>query len=400
MLARVFCCVGRYTCPAAKEDRTEFDAAGRVTKQIENYVDGDPTTGNDDEDRTVVFTYTADGQQATITAKQKSAADDQTTTYVYGTTLSESDIARSDLLRAEIYPDSDDVASPLGDGADTTYDRIEYKYNRAGGRTEMKDQNGSVHAFDFDALGRKTQDRITTLGAGVNGAVRRLATTYDVRGAAVNLTSYDNATVGSGAIVNEIVNEYGDLGHLAKQYQEHSGAKDANTPYVGYNYDQTATSGEFTNGLRPISIRYPDGRLVHFTYGASGSADDNLNRLAAINDDSSGSPGAALAQYTYLGRGTVVIQDYPQPDVKLDLFGGTSGSYTGIDRFGRIVDQRWYDYGASADADRIKHGYDRASNRTYRENTTTTGKDEFYTYYGLNRLRAVGRISDARLSFF
>jgi len=50
--------------------------------------------------------------------------------FVDGATLTDSSIARSDLLRAEIYPDSDDVASPLGDGADATYDRLEYKYNR------------------------------------------------------------------------------------------------------------------------------------------------------------------------------------------------------------------------------------------------------------------------------
>ena len=70
---------------SGREDRQEFDDAGRVTKVIENYTDGDPTTGNADEDRTVEFTYNADGLQATIKAKQQSVSDDQTTTYVYGT---------------------------------------------------------------------------------------------------------------------------------------------------------------------------------------------------------------------------------------------------------------------------------------------------------------------------
>ena len=49
---------------------------------------------------------------------------------------------------------------------------------------------------------------------------------------------------------------------LTKEYQEHNGAKDANTWYVGYNYDESASGGEFTKGLRPTSIRYADGRLV------------------------------------------------------------------------------------------------------------------------------------------
>ena len=55
------------------------------------------------------------GQVLTLTAKN-SITGDQVTQYVYGSTLVESGVARSDLLRAVIYPDSDDTASPLGNG--------------------------------------------------------------------------------------------------------------------------------------------------------------------------------------------------------------------------------------------------------------------------------------------
>ena len=96
-----------------------------------------------------------------------------------------------------------------------------------------------------------------------------------------------------------------------------------------------------------------------------------------------------MAQYGYVGLGMIVIEDYPQPDVKLDYFGGTSGTYAGFDRFDRVVDQKWYDYGASAD--RYKYGYDRASNRLWRENTLTSGKDEFYTYDGMYQLESAQR---------
>ena len=166
-----------------------------------------------DEDVTVETSYTADGQIATLTAKNP-ATGDQVTTYVYGTTLSDSAIARNDLLRAEIYPDSDDVADPLGNGVDGVYDRVEYKYNRQGQRTEKKDQNGTVHAFVFDNLGRLLHDRVTTLGTDIDGAVRRTSTTYEVRGMREKVTSYDNATVGSGSVVNEVLYEYNDLGML------------------------------------------------------------------------------------------------------------------------------------------------------------------------------------------
>ena len=296
-----------------------------------------------------------------------------------------------------IYPDSEDADSPLGKGSDGVYDRVEHRYNRQGQVKETKDQNGTVHTFEFDQLGRPTHDRVTTLGSGVDGAVRRASTTDEVRGLVEKITTYDNAAVGSGSVVNEVVREYNDLGLIVKEYQEYSGAKSGSTPYVGYNYDTSASGGEFTKGLRPASLRYPNARLVHFTYGSSGSADDNLNRLQAIKDDSSGSPGATLASYTFLGLRMVIVQDLEEPDIKLDLFGGTSGTDAGFDRFGRVIDQRWYDYGASADVDRFKYGYDRASNRIWRENTvskaltTPVYLDEFYTYDGLQRLKTFDR---------
>ena len=266
---------------------------------------------------------------------------------------------------------------------------MEFKYNRQGQRAEKKDQNGTVHVFEFDGLGRLVHDRATTLGTDVDGAVRRTCTTYEVRGMAEKITNYDSAAVGGGSVVNEVVFEYNDLGMLAKEHQEHEGAKDASTLYVQYNYDETASGGEFSKGLRLSSMRYPNGRLVHYTYGSSGGDGDNLNRLAAIKDDSGGSPGDTLASYTYLGLGTIVIEDYEQPDVRLEYYSG--GSYGGFDRFGRVVDQKWYDYGASSDRDRYTYGYDRASNRVYRENTIASGKDEFYVYDGVHRLKNYDR---------
>jgi len=41
---------------------------------------------------------------------------------------------------------------------------------------------------------------------------------------------------------------------------------------------------------------------------------------------------ATLVKYKYLGLSTVVEVDYPTPQVKLDLYGGTLGTYTGLDQ--------------------------------------------------------------------
>src|SRR5438552_3209253 len=123
----------------------------------------------------------ADGRLKTLTAKN-SVTGDQATQYVYGTTLSDSDVASNDLLRAVIYPDSDDTSSPLGNGSDGIYDRVEFKYNRVGEVKEKKDQLQTVHTLDYDALGRFAHDRITTLASGVDNAVLRVSRTYEVRG--------------------------------------------------------------------------------------------------------------------------------------------------------------------------------------------------------------------------
>jgi RHS repeat-associated protein len=379
------------TDPMGKESRVEFDDAGRTTKQIGSYVDGNPATGGGDEDVTVEMAYNADGQVTTLTAKNPTTGD-QITKYVYGTAVGgiTPEVYRNDLLRSEIYPDSDDTTS-LGNGADGTYDRIEFTYDIQGGRLDRKDQNGTVHTYDMDKAGRVTHDRVTTLGTGVDGTVRRVSTTYEIRGLREKIATYDNATVGSGTALTELAYEYNDLGMPTKEYQEHEGAKDASTLYVGYNYDTTVASGEYTKGLRPTSVRYPNARLVHLTYGTTGANGDALGRVESIKDDSGGSPGTSFSDYSYLGSGTIVVEDYAQPDVKLNYDSGTAGTYAGFDRFGRVVDQLWYDYGASADRDRFTYGYDRASSRLYRENTVASAKDEYYTYDDVNRLATFDR---------
>jgi hypothetical protein len=88
-----------------------------------------------------------------------------------------------------------------------------------------------------------------------------------------------------------------------------------------------------------------------------------------------GKPNDTLAEYAYLGIGWIVQEGYPEPEVQLDCDSGTPGESAGFDRFGRVIDQLWYAYGASADRDRYRYGYNRASNRLYRENMLTNGRD-------------------------
>jgi RHS repeat-associated protein len=85
-----------------------------------------------------------------------------------------------------------------------------------------------------------------------------------------------------------------------------------------------------------------------------------------------------------------------EPQIRYDLAAGTgSDPYTGLDRFGRVVDLLWRNCGTAEDAVRIKHGYDRAGNRLYREDpvalTHGVDMDEGYTYDGLYQLKTFTR---------
>ena len=88
--------------PQETENRSEFDDAGRTTKTIENYVASGTAA---DENRTTEFGYNADSKLETLTVKNN-VTGDQVTTWEYGTTLDDSDIASNQLLRAKVYPDS------------------------------------------------------------------------------------------------------------------------------------------------------------------------------------------------------------------------------------------------------------------------------------------------------
>ena len=259
----------------------------------------------------------------------------------------------------------------------------------------MTDQRGCVHSYLYDGLGRAIHDCFTTFGAGVDGAVRRLSTTYEVRGMQAKLTSYDNATVGSGSIVNECQFAYNSFGQLVADYQSHSGAVNTgSTPKVQYGYANGSA-----NTIRPTTLTYPNGRVLNYNYGTTGGINDSLSRIGSLIDNDG---TTHLADYSYLGQNETVIVSYAQPSVEYILASltgtndpDTGDIYSGLDRFGRIKDCRWYNFGNSTDVARLKYGYDRDGDRLWRQDTVaqSLGKnyDEFYSYDGLQRLKDMQR---------
>lgn len=398
--------VSTTTNPAGMVVKMEFDDVGRRTTTISNYKvsssssssssSGGTCSASLDTNVTVRTAYNADGNLSSITA-ENSITGDQVTQYVYGTTLSDSDVASSLLKRKEIYPDSVDSS-----------DVILFAYNRHSQQTSATDQNGTIHSYEYDKLGRITQDRVTTIGTGVDGSVRRIAMTYEVRGMREHLTSYDHPDVGSGSVVNDVQFAYNDFGQLIRDYQAHGGSVNTSTsPRVQYGY----ASG-LANTVRPTTMTYPNGRVLTYGYGTANGIDDCASRVASLIDDDVSS--THLVDYSYLGRGHsaasvnspfgqgFVIVDYTQPEAKWTL-AALSGSndpdtgdiYSGLDRFARVKDNRWYDYGSSTDVERVKYGYDRVSNRTWRQNTVADGLgkhfDELYGNDAIDRLKEMAR---------
>jgi len=107
-----------------------------------------------------------------------------------------------------------------------------------------------------------------------------------------------------------------------------------------------------------------------------------------------------MADYLYLGLGTVVQQDSPQASLRytlIDLVGSydpdTGDIYAGLDRFSRIKDLRLRSTSTNTDLSRIRYGYDRASSRIWRENPSDTNRhyDWLYSNDGMHRLHDAQR---------
>jgi RHS repeat-associated protein len=326
------------TDPKSIVNQSGYDNASRTTQTIED-VGGLARTTN--------YTWTLNNQKATMTAVN-AVTGDQTTAWLYGTTLANSGIARNDLLSQTAYPDA------------------------LGWSTLAVGQWANLGVNDWGALPLDPTGDVTSL-------------TYNRLGEKQTFTDQRGVV---RTVLNQVALTYNTFAQLTLEQQEHSGAVTGSTPSVGYAYDSGASG---SNEIRLNQLTYPNGRVI--SYNTATGMDATLNRVTSISDTS-----AALASYAYLGLGSVVRITYPQPGVWLDLWGGTSGVFAGLDLFNRVIDQRWQNNITTTptDIDRYQYGYDLNSNREYKANVVGTanvaaGLDEFYTNDNLNRLTDMQR---------
>ena len=375
----------RTTDPGGRVDEKTFDAAGRLTKTVENVV---VNGTDDDENRTTDFAYNLEGKMTFLTARNQ-VTGNQVTEWIYGVDFSTTGgIARNDLLQAKVYPDG---AVP------PSADCVTYEYNRLGELTQQADQAGTVHAFRFDKLGRLLHDCVSLPeNSHIDNAVLRISRTYNERGLLASVTSWDNATVGNGSILNQVTREYNVFGQLKTEKQAHGGAvQTTGTPEVDYDYENAQDNHGRAVTIRPISLTYPNRRLLHLGYGETHEMSDVLSRIEKLADTQD------LVGYTYLGARQVVEVEYPEPGVKLTYLkqgaednGEAGDQYAGLDRFGRIIDQRWIKCESSSSSssaaalERVQFTYDQAGNMATRHNLVApSGQDEVYEYDGLYQLR-------------
>jgi RHS repeat-associated protein len=167
------------------------------------------------------------------------------------------------------------------------------------------------------------------------------------------------------------------------------------TPNVQYTYVEGANGA---NNSRLTTLTYPNGRAITFNYNTG--VDTNISRLSSITDGST-----TLESYSYLGLDTAVKRAHPQPTNGLDLtyIGSGTGDggdqYTGLDRFGRVVEQKWQTEQATPTVtDDFKYGYDPNGSALFRTNEVNHNFDELYHpngsgngYDNLNQLTAFAR---------
>ncbi|MGP1345516.1 MAG: RHS repeat-associated core domain-containing protein [Phycisphaerales bacterium] len=409
-----------------------YDALDREIAVIENFDDAvvawDNTDGRyevtsgltaaePDTDRVTSFVFDGSGNIVKRIAHLPDGTSEavQITQYDYG--YSGTLISSNDLLAFVAYPD-ESTGLP---GTTSAY-KVTYDYNRLGEATLITDQNGTMHAYTRDTLGR-VESNSASPGTGISSWADSLEYEYDDFGRLEVVSTKSSSTV-----LNQLTYAYDDLWQLESFAQDPAGAVNLmssdTSAEVLYDYaiaefDPMASAGHTHNQSRFSLLEYPDSsgitngfthRLKHRPdYGAAtNDTDDRIARMTGSSWAIGGTSFNHTVAHELLGTGMPVASAYATPGLKLDRFADpadgttTSGEYPGLDRFGRLTRHVWSDDGWDpADTPSIfdlEYEYDHNSNITTRSDrrvgVSLQGRDEQYTYDGLDRLTEALRGED------
>jgi RHS repeat-associated protein len=362
--------------------RSVHDPLGRTVVSVLNYTGG---AAGAQTDVTTTFDFDSSGQLASRTAVQPAGTPSQVTGYVYGVSAATgSGIASNDIMAETRYPDR-------VTGLPSASDAEVFTVNALGERLTFTDRAGSTHAYTRDIVGRQTANTVVTLGAGVDGGIRRIDVAYETLGQAQTITSFDAVTGASPK--NQLARAFAAFGKIASEAQAHTGLVDASTPKVQYLWSQ----GIGGNHDRLTKTIYPDGTQVNVNYAGLDSAMSRITSLSGAK--ASDGTSVVLEAIKYLGASTVVERSRPEVNVNLTLVNPTGAAgpagdkYQGLDLFGRVADQNWVlGTGVSAvSVDRTQYSHDRNSNRATATNALNAAFNETYTHDALNQLETFER---------
>lgn len=383
--------------PSEQENRYEYDDAGRRITVIANYVNGSPSGNNGEDDIFTRFAYT-DGLMTTLTADLDGDGtgntDNQVTEYAYGVSkgasAGDSKIGHGRLLQKVTYPDSTS-------GTDV----VTYAYNALGQEIYRKDQAGNVYSMKYDKAGRPGHHSATTIVAGYETDAQRVTTTYHDLGMVKTVSVYNNDEVGLGSILNEVEYSYNGWGELITFQQDRDSAVGAGTPNdynISYGYASISDADGRQARVRD-ELTLPNGDVVDFGYNPVDPMDLSLaegaqtGRIDRVTMDS-----VLVAEYEYMGTGFLIGTTLPEIDVFRTFAGASSGSYDKLDRFNRVVTDRWTkDLTTDVNIHDLAIVYNRVGNVTSVDdqiikNSSGNGVFDYeYEHDGLQRLKDAER---------
>lgn len=424
------------TDPAGKETLTVYDDLSRTIATVENRTSSFDETditwdSNDenwdadlgmspeiDENRVTSFVYDNASNVIKRTA-YLSNSDIQVTAYDYGVTSSAtsgplySRVSSPSMLSKVHYPNE-----TTGEADTSAAYTVEYAYNRLGERRGMKDQNGTIHEYTRDGLGRVTSDHVNTFGTDIDQGVAEITTSYDNHGRISGVYSWDDSM--TPVELNSVEYEYSprhEIEAIVQNVDVDGGSSDER---VEYTYDPSEPTASGGNYSRLSAITYPaqaggsDDTVVFDYTGTINDDISRLNGLDVVDWDTVPTPSDnTLVRYEYLGAGMIVQVDYHSASVKLNYFmpfdgSTTAAAYPGFDKFGRVVWHPWVgdayatgqtvmsvDYPNTSPLVARRYEYDVMGNRTLdwdgRPGAVMDDRDWEYDYDGLDRLVEASR---------
>ena len=292
------------TDPLGRRSLLEYDAAGQVIATTQNYVDGNPLTGNPDEDLITRTAYNAVGQPVTVTLNYTGAPWNPAAPDTNIQTVTRYDALNRPYSVIQNYVDG--VSTP----GEPDTDRIsEYRYDAVGNRVTTIDPLGRVTVTRYDEIQRPVQTVVNCTDSSGRAALDALQTTDCLGGSGANhdhnlstLTYYTlQGTVDhTQDVLGRLTQyQYDALGRLVWQANNVGGIEPANV-VTSYAYDRLGNTTVITDATQGVthqsfniagwrvSVSDPSGRALQFGYNTGGqvvTTTDALSRRTVTGYD-------------------------------------------------------------------------------------------------------------------